>query len=92
MIDRRAHARAFVASGLALAAAAWACSRSGREPHGRYLEHGDWTQLGLVGAICARIPFGPSLLPGAAYVAGWVLMLSAMMLPTALPVSPFSSA
>jgi predicted metal-binding membrane protein len=87
VIDRRAHSRAFLASGLALTAAAWALlALWSASPYGRYLEHGDWTQLGLVGSICARIPFGTSLLPGVAYVAGWVLMLAAMMLPTALPV------
>jgi predicted metal-binding membrane protein len=87
VIDRRAHSRAFVASGLALAVAAWTLlALWSASPYGRYLDHGDWTRLGLVGAICARIPFGTALLPGAAYVAGWVLMLSAMMLPTALPV------
>ena len=87
MIDRRAHSRAFVVSGLALAAAGWALlALWSASPDGRYLEHGDWTQLGLLGSNCARIPFGTSLLPGAAYVAGWMLMLSAMMLPTALPV------
>lgn len=87
MIDRRAHSRAFVAFGLALAAAAWLIlALWSASPYGRHLDHGDWTRLGLIGSICAHVPFGNSLLPGAAYVAGWVLMLAAMMLPTALPV------
>ncbi|MEQ8356344.1 MAG: DUF2182 domain-containing protein [Kiloniellaceae bacterium] len=59
----------------------WASS-----PYGRYLDHGDWTQIGLAGSICAAIPAGEVLLPLVLYVAGWVLMLAAMMLPTTLPL------
>ena len=55
-------------------------------PYGRYLDHGDWTQIGLAGAICAALPAGEVLLPALLYVAGWVLMLTAMMLPTTLPL------
>ena len=36
----------------------WAAS-----PWARYLDHGDWTRLGLVGAICAAVPGGGVLLP-----------------------------
>jgi predicted metal-binding membrane protein len=87
VIDRRAHTRAFVATGLMLAALAWALLAAwAASPWGRYLDHGDWTRIGLVGSICGAFPWGESLVPGAAYVAGWVLMLAAMMLPTTLPV------
>ncbi len=55
-------------------------------PYGRYLDHGDWTQIGLAGAICAVLPAGDVLLPAVLYVAGWILMLAAMMLPTTLPL------
>ncbi len=55
-------------------------------PYGRYLDHGDWTQIGLTGAICAVVPGGEVLLPALLYVVGWVLMLTAMMLPTTLPL------
>jgi predicted metal-binding membrane protein len=55
-------------------------------PYGRYLDHGDWTSLGLAGAICRALPAGGILLPGLLYVAGWSVMSSAMMLPTALPL------
>jgi predicted metal-binding membrane protein len=55
-------------------------------PYGRYLDHGDWTQIGLAGALCAALPVGDALLPATLYVAGWVLMLAAMMLPTTLPL------
>jgi predicted metal-binding membrane protein len=55
-------------------------------PYGRYLNHGDWTELGLAGAICLVLPDGGILLPGLLYVAGWSVMSAAMMLPTALPL------
>lgn len=55
-------------------------------PYGRYLDHGDWTQIGLAGTICTVLPAGEILLPALLYVAGWVLMLTAMMLPTTLPL------
>ena len=87
MIGEATQRRAFFATGLALAALAWALLAVwAGSPWGRYLEHGDWTRLGLVGALCAALPGGAALVPGALYVGGWVLMLAAMMLPTALPV------
>jgi predicted metal-binding membrane protein len=87
VIDRTSQRRAFYASGLALAALAWALLWFwAASPWGRYLEHGDWTRLGLAGAICAALPAGERLLPATLYAGGWVLMLAAMMLPTTLPV------
>jgi predicted metal-binding membrane protein len=55
-------------------------------PYGRYLDHGRWTDVGLAGAICASLPAGQVLLPMLLYAGGWLLMLTAMMLPTALPL------
>jgi predicted metal-binding membrane protein len=87
MIDARAHRRAFYGTGLLLALLAWALLWAwAASPWGRYLDHGDWTRIGLVGSICAALPAGDRLVPAALYSAGWVLMLSAMMLPTTLPV------
>jgi predicted metal-binding membrane protein len=87
MIDRRAQSRAFVATGLGLAALAWALLAAGMaSPWGRYLDHGGWARSGLVGAICGVLPAGDVLVPAALYAGGWALMLAAMMLPTALPV------
>jgi predicted metal-binding membrane protein len=87
MIGRDTHARAFLATGIGLAALAWLLLWAwAGSPWGRYLEHGDWTRIGIVGSVCAALPWGESLVPGALYVAGWMLMLAAMMLPTALPV------
>ena len=59
----------------------WAAS-----PYGRYLDHGDWTRIGIAGAICRVIPGGPVLVPATLYVTGWILMMAAMMLPTTLPL------
>lgn len=57
-----------------------------RSPYGRYLEHGQWTDIGLAATICRVLPAGPVVLPALLYVGGWVLMSAAMMLPTTLPL------
>ena len=57
-----------------------------QSPYGRYLDHGQWTAIGLAARICRIVPAGDLLLPGLLYVGGWLLMASAMMLPTALPL------
>jgi predicted metal-binding membrane protein len=54
--------------------------------YGRYLNHGDWTALGLGAAVCAVVPGGAWLVPGLLYAGGWLLMSAAMMLPTVLPL------
>jgi predicted metal-binding membrane protein len=59
----------------------WAAS-----PYGRYLDHGSWLQVGVVGSICGALPAGEILLPALIYVGGWLLMSAAMMLPTTLPL------
>jgi predicted metal-binding membrane protein len=55
-------------------------------PYGRYLNHGQWTQVGLAGDLCSVLPGGRIALPALLYVGGWLLMSAAMMLPTALPL------
>ena len=66
---------------------AWAALvRWEASPYGRYLDHGNWTEAGLAAAICAAIPRGEVLLPLLIYAGGWVLMSTAMMLPTTLPL------
>ena len=52
----------------------------------RYLDHGDWTKIGITGAVCRAIPAGEAIVPATLYVFGWFLMLLAMMLPTTLPL------
>lgn len=61
----------------------WAWEAS---PYGRYLDHGDWTTIGLTGALCRAIPAGGIIVPATLYVLGWLVMLAAMMLPTTLPL------
>jgi predicted metal-binding membrane protein len=55
-------------------------------PHGRYLDHGRWTELGLAAWLCQALPAGSFVLPALLYGLGWVLMTAAMMLPTTLPL------
>jgi len=55
-------------------------------PYGRYLDHGQWTEIGLAASLCRVLPEGPVVLPALLYVSGWLLMSVAMMLPTTLPL------
>jgi predicted metal-binding membrane protein len=64
-----------------LALALWAAS-----PYARYLNHGNWSDIGLAAAICRALPGGEVLLAGLLYAGGWLLMTTAMMLPTTLPL------
>jgi predicted metal-binding membrane protein len=57
-----------------------------QSPYGRYLDHGQWTELGLAAYVCHSLPAGNVVLPALLYVGGWVLMTAAMMLPTTLPL------
>jgi predicted metal-binding membrane protein len=83
----------FIAGGLfppvmlGLIALAWAALALWEaSPYGRYLDHGNWTQIGLAGAICSFLPQGELLFPLLLYTGGWLLMSAAMMLPTTLPL------
>jgi predicted metal-binding membrane protein len=55
-------------------------------PYGRYLDHGRWTDIGVLASFCRALPGGDVVLPALLYAAGWVLMIAAMMLPTTLPI------
>ena len=57
-----------------------------QSPYGRYLDHGQWLEVGFAAKICRSLPAGSLLLPGLLYVIGWLLMTVAMMLPTILPL------
>jgi predicted metal-binding membrane protein len=63
--------------------ALWSWSRS---PYGRYLEHGDWLDAGPAAFLCRVVPGGEVIVPAALHVLGWLLMTSAMMLPTVMPL------
>src|SRR3954449_13149716 len=70
-----------------LTAAAWLALLLWRQsPYGRYLDHGNWTEIGLGASICAALPAAGWALPGILYVGGWLLMIAAMMLPTVVPL------
>jgi predicted metal-binding membrane protein len=55
-------------------------------PYGRYLHHGQWTELGLTEGLCLAPQGGSAFVHMLIYVGGWVLMTTAMMLPTTLPL------
>lgn len=55
-------------------------------PYARYLHHGHWSEFGAAAIVCRVIPGGDIVVPAFLYVGGWVLMSTAMMLPTVLPL------
>ena len=55
-------------------------------PYGRYLTHGDWSEIGALADICRALPQGTIVIPALLYAASWLLMSAAMMLPTTLPL------
>jgi predicted metal-binding membrane protein len=63
--------------------ALWVWSAS---PYARYLDHGRWVDVGALASICRVVPGGDFLVPALLYVAAWILMTAAMMLPTTLPI------
>jgi predicted metal-binding membrane protein len=71
----------------ALSVLAWgAIATWSAGPYARYLDHGRWVDLPLLGALCRSMPQG-ELLTGMAFHGGaWLLMIAAMMLPTVLPL------
>lgn len=87
MIDGARHRRVFVPLLAALVACAWLAlwAWSG-SPYAGYLEHGDWTAAGPLAELCRVLPAGGVLVPAALHGAAWVLMCTAMMLPTTLPL------
>lgn len=71
----------------ALVAAAWlALWIWSQSPYGRYLDHGQWADAGVIAALCSALPQGDRWVPALLYAAAWALMIAAMMLPTTLPL------
>ena len=58
--------------------ALWAWSAS---PYARYLDHAGWGDTSSFGALCSSI-----VVPTAVHALAWVLMITAMMLPTTWPL------
>jgi predicted metal-binding membrane protein len=72
---------------VALAAVSWLTLWVwGQSPYARYLDHGNWAEIGVAGSLCRALPGGGATLSALFFVGGWVLMLAAMMLPTTLPL------
>lgn len=72
---------------VALSLAAWlALFAWSLSPYARFLEHGGWADAGVFGAICRSIPQGSLIIPALVYAFAWLLMITAMMLPTTLPL------
>ena len=70
-----------------LVVAAWgALGLWSASPYGRYLEHGGWSEAGALAALCRAVPQGEFVVPALLHAAAWVLMIAAMMLPTAFPL------
>jgi predicted metal-binding membrane protein len=78
---------AFLGLIIALAASTWLTLWLwSASPYGRYLDHGNWTDAGLLAPLCRALPGGDIVVPALLYAAGWLLMIAAMMLPTTLPI------
>jgi predicted metal-binding membrane protein len=81
------HRRVFLPVLAALAMLAWLLLWAwARSPYGRYLEHEDWTAAGPAAFICRAIPAGEVVVPMVLYAVAWIVMTTAMMLPTTLPL------
>jgi predicted metal-binding membrane protein len=80
----------FLASMTLLVAVAWIILWTWHQsPYGRYLHYGALGSLNLDSAICRSLPPGllrDSIVPAALFVAGWLLMIVAMMLPSSTPL------
>ncbi|WP_233804205.1 DUF2182 domain-containing protein [Paraburkholderia sp. HP33-1] len=55
-------------------------------PYARYLRHTSWAEMPLVGAICREVPGASLTLAALLHSVAWLLMIAAMMLPTAFPL------
>ncbi|MGF6612358.1 putative metal-binding membrane protein [Paraburkholderia sp. WSM4175] len=55
-------------------------------PYARFLHHASWAELPLVGAICREVPGASLTIAALLHSVAWLLMIAAMMLPTAFPL------
>jgi len=70
-----------------LSIAAWAAlALWTTSPYARYVEHAGWADAGALAALCRAIPQGDVVVPLALHALAWLLMITAMMLLTALPL------
>jgi predicted metal-binding membrane protein len=79
--------RLFASLFVALTAGAWIALWSwDAGPYARYLHHANWTDLPSVGALCRAVPGAGITLAASLHSVAWLLMIAAMMLPTAFPL------
>ena len=72
---------------VALVALAWlSLGLWSASPWQRWLDHGGWADTAWLAEICRALPQGERLAPALAYATAWLLMITAMMLPTTLPL------
>ena len=87
MVDAARHRRVFLPVLGALVGLAWlALWAWARSPYGRYMDHGDWTASGPAAFLCRVVPAGDIVVPATLYGVAWILMTTAMMLPSTLPL------
>jgi predicted metal-binding membrane protein len=71
----------------ALSLLAWAALATwSAGPYARFLDHGRWTDLPLLGAWCSSLPRAEAVTSAIFHGGAWLLMIAAMMLPTVLPL------
>lgn len=72
---------------MALALAAWlALAWWSAGPYARFVGHGGWGDAETFAALCRAVPQGALVVPALLHALAWVLMITAMMLPTTIPV------
>src|SRR5439155_931673 len=70
------HRSRFLPLMAALSGTAWlALWLWGESPYARYLDHGNWTQIGVAAALCRALPGGGETLGELLVVGGWMLLL-----------------
>ena len=81
------HARASLALIGLLVVCAWlALAGWSASPWRRWLDHGAWSDVAWLAALCRTVPEGERVVPALSYAFAWILMIAAMMLPTILPL------
>ncbi|MBB5414815.1 putative metal-binding membrane protein [Paraburkholderia sp. JPY171] len=82
-----ARSRLFAPLFVALTSSAWlALWVWDAGPYARYLRHASWAELPLVGTICREVPGASLTIAALLHSAAWLLMIAAMMLPSAFPL------
>jgi predicted metal-binding membrane protein len=71
----------------AVAVPAWALlALWSASPYRGYLDHGGWGDAIALSPLCRAVPGGEVVVPALVTAFAWLLMIAAMMVPTALPL------